>query len=289
MLEIEVLSKGLYDTLQDEGRPGHQSYGVPVGGAIDRKAAMLANQLVGNAMNTPVLESTLVGPRLLFHEAAQIALTGARTEAKINGAPIPIYSTVNIKPGDMLNIGRMQHGCRTYLAVNGTWMVTKWLDSCSPPPYQANQLTPDSHLQKGNRISILQGTPIRIRSLRGPDWDQKPEISTIRAFRGPESEWFSERSWDYFFQQVFTLSKAANRMGIRLQEAIPGTENLPRLISSATLPGTVQLPSSGVPILLMADAQTTGGYPRMAQILTEDLPKLAQLRPGDQIRFNLLR
>lgn len=287
MPEIEVLSTGLLDTLQDEGRPGYQSQGVPLGGAMDRESAALANQLVGNPLGTPVVESTLLGPRLRFHSPAQIALTGARAQPKLDGQPIPTYTTVTVAPGSVLNIGGMQQGCRTYLAIRGSWLIRKWLGSCSPPPYQSGLLTPESCLQPGQRWHIRALAPISARTIAPLKQPGFPPIRDIKVFTGPEWEAFSLAATEHFRNQIFTISKDANRMGLRLQENLPNADRLPSLLSSAVLPGTVQVPPSGQPILLMADAQTTGGYPRLAQVSANDLPVLAQCRPGDQIRFGV--
>lgn len=287
MPEIEVLSTGLYDTLQDDGRPGNQSQGVPLGGAMDRKSAALANQLVGNPLGTPVVESTLLGPSLRFHGPAQVALTGALAHPKLNGVPFPTYATVNLAAGTILNIGAMQNGCRTYLAIRGHWAIQKWLGSCSPPPYQAGVLTPQSRLQPGQRWQIHDYPPITPRSIDAREQPKFLPIQEIKVFAGPGWAAFSAAATGYFLNHPFTLSKDANRMGLRLQESIPDADGLPSLLSSAVLPGTLQVPPSGQPILLMADAQTTGGYPRLAQVCNNDLPALAQCRPGDQIRFRL--
>lgn len=287
MLEVEIISAGLLDTLQDEGRPGYQTQGVPLGGAMDRQSAALANQLVGNPLRTPVLESTLLGPRLCFHGPAQLALAGALASPMLNGHPIPRYTTVNVPPGAILNIGSMQQGCRTYLAIRGDWQLKKWLGSCSPPPYQPEVLTPDSRLQPGQFLKIQNAPNIEIRQFPLQDHPIFPKICEVRVFPGPEWGAFPNSAREHFLNQPFTLSKDSNRMGLRLREQLPETGHLSGLLSSAVLPGTIQVPSSGQPIILMADAQTTGGYPRLAQVCTNDLPILAQCRPGDQVRFRL--
>jgi len=287
MLKVEIISTGLFDTLQDEGRPGYQSQGVPLGGAMDRRSAALVNQLVGNPLSTPVLESTLLGPRLCFHSPAQIALTGALARPTLNGQPIPRYTTVNVPSEAILNIGSMQQGCRTYLAIRGDWQVQKWLGSCSPPPYQSEVLTPDSRLQPGQLLKIQNAPNIEIRQFPPQDHPIFPKNGEVRVFPGPEWEAFSDSARELFLTQPFTLSKDSNRMGLRLKEQLPETGHLPGLLSSAVLPGTIQVPPSGQPIILMADAQTTGGYLRIAQVATNDLPMLAQCRPGDQVQFRL--
>jgi antagonist of KipI len=287
MLEVEIISAGLFDTLQDEGRPGYQSQGVPLGGAMDRQSAALANQLVGNPLDTPVVESTLLGPQLRFHGPVQIALTGAMARPTLNGQLISRYTTVNVAPGAVLNIGGMQQGCRTYLAIRGDWQVQQWLGSCSPPPYQSEVLTPDSRLQSGQRLNIQNAPEIEIRQIPLKEHPVFSKTHKISVFPGPEWAAFSNSARAHFLSQPFTLSKDSNRMGLRLMEPLPETEHLPGLLSSAVLPGTIQVPPSGQPIILMADAQTTGGYPRLAQVSTNDLPILAQCRPGDQVQFRL--
>ena len=282
---LHIRHPGLYTTLQDLGRSGYQSYGVPVGGALDRASAALANQLVGNAAHEPVLEITLQGPKLTITGDAQIALTGADLSPTLNGKPVPRYESIRASRGSELRFGRPASGCRAYLAVRGRWLVQRWLGSVSPPPYQAEQLTPDSVLKKGSVVKIEhQGfLPKRIYPEYGrPDYQP---LQRVQLLPGPEFEQFDQGFIVWFVSKGHRVSADSNRMGYRLEtqpEAFVWEEEL---ISSAVLPGTVQITHSGQAIVLLADAQTTGGYPRLGVVPEHGLGRLAQVRPGEVVWF----
>jgi len=283
MLHID--HPGLYTRLQDLGRFGYQAYGVPVGGALDRASAALANQLVGNAADEPVLEITIQGPSLTIEEELQIALTGADLSPTLNGAPMPMYESVRASGGSQLRFGRPVSGCRAYLAVRGRWQVQRWLGSVSPPPHQAERLTADSVLKKGSRVEIEhQGfLPKRIYPEYARPGYRPPH--RVQLLPGPEFEQFEQGFIAWFVSQGHRVSADSNRMGCRLDtkpEAFAWEEEL---ISSAVLPGTVQIAHSGQAIVLLADAQTTGGYPRLGVAPAQELGRLAQVRPGEVVWF----
>jgi len=282
---IYVDQAGLQTTLQDLGRPGYQAQGIPLGGALDRRSAIQANYLVGNALTEPVLEITLLGPKLIFEQGAQIALTGADLSAELNGQPLPTYQTVAIQAGDILRFGKPRKGCRAYLAVGGAWIVQNWLGSASLATQQVKLLTPDSLLQKGQRIEIKFQQFIKPRMLR-PDPLPKEE-PTLKLLPGPEFELFPNTYIAHFFAQSYTVSPSSNRMGYRLEPTIPDYSWPQENISSGIVPGTIQITNQGQAIVLMADAQTVGGYPRLANLSNDSLHHMAQLRPGDNLRFQL--
>lgn len=285
--EIWVEKTGLYTSVQDKGRSGHQAFGVPVGGVMDRRAAAQANWLVGRPAGQAVLEITMQGPVLRFEGELQIALTGADLSAVINGQAVPMYQTLQVARGDVLSFGRRKNGCRTYLALGGHWQLPEWLGSAAAFRMGQQLWPPGSVLDRGDRLSVTTDGATPERRI---DRKERPYFSrqlTVRIWPGPEFDWLPEPALHYLTTHAFQLSNECNRMGYRLRESLPGYQPVRELISSGIVPGTIQLPPSGRPLILLADAQTTGGYPRIAIVADRDLDDLGQLTPGDQVRFLL--
>ncbi len=287
-LSIHFRKPGLWTTVQDAGRAGHQAYGVPEGGAADQSSCRLANWLVDNPAHAPVLEITMNGPTVEFSESAQIALCGANIEAKIDGQMCPMYQTVTVSKGSTLSFGRLVKGCRTYLAIRGEWQLQPWLGSVSAAPRQAADRTPDSYVKKGDALSIETDDQVVRREIEETLRPTYPTRLRLRVVAGPELRNFSPVSVAYFFSRGFEISNQADRMGYRLEQAIWQYTASEELISSAVLPGTIQVTGSGQAIVLMPDAQTSGGYPRIASVITADLDRLAQTKPGDELWFTLV-
>lgn len=279
---------GLQTLVQDLGREGYRAFGVPIGGAMDRGAARAANWLVGNPPEAPVLEITLMGPRIRISGDCQIALTGADLSAQIDGQAVPRYETVELAGNSVLSFGKARAGCRAYLAVGGEWQVRSWLGSCSASAYAGADLTPDSFPGKDRPIVIKTrrfGEHRRISTENRPGY---PPRLRVRVLPGPEFESFSPYAIGRFFSRGYLLTSDSNRMGFRLDAQIKDFIPNREVISSGVLPGTIQVTNSGQPIILMADAQTTGGYYRLAQVISADMDRLAQLRPGDEVWFSLV-
>ena len=283
MIRLHVEKPGLHTLVQDSGRIGLQQYGIPVGGPLDRGAARMANQLVGNPPDTPVLELTLVGPQLRFEGDCQMALCGADLSPSLNGKPIALCQTIEVKDSALLQFGAPKSGCRAYLAVRGTWLLPKWLGSQSAFLQHTPCPTPESILHKGQILEIQPLPPISRPP--APTRHPIPSLPFIRVWPGPEFSGFSRAAIASFFGRKHRLSADSNRMGYRLVDPLDDMRPFPELISSGIVPGTVQVPPSGIPIILLADAQTIGGYPRIANVLLSDLDLLAQLKPGDALRF----
>ena len=280
---------GLHTLVQDAGRIGHQESGVPTGGVMDRSSAKIANVLVGNPPDHPVLEITLIGPHVDIEGSCQIALTGAQLTPTLNGEPLPLYETIDIPTGSSLRFGKCQTGCRAYLAIRGEWMVQAWLESKSAASFNAKILTPQSVFDKGALLKIETGQPIAKKTFDQsllPKLHREPQV--IRVLPGPEFDYFSRIAIAHFFGQTFRLSPQSNRMGYRLDPGIRDYDPPHELISSGTVPGTVQITNSGQPIILMTDAQTSGGYFRLVNVISCDMDLLAQLKPGDTLRFELV-
>ena len=279
---------GLQTLVVDQGRTGYQAWGVPVGGAMDRSSAQLANWLVGNLWEAPVLEITLMGPIVKIEGDCQIAITGANLSPKLGQRSLPMYETVTVENAADLSFGKPLSGCRAYLAIGGHWQVPKWLASHSALAYDSTGVTTDSLIKKNTILSVDTNTKIEPRKI---PFDQRPEFShsqKIRVLPGPEFGLFTKPLQNQLVTKSFTLSKDSNRMGCRLNTVLEGYEPETELISSGIVPGTIQVTASGQLVLLMADAQTSGGYPRIANVITSDLDVVGQLKPGDEVSFTLV-
>jgi antagonist of KipI len=289
---IKVLKSGLLSTLQDLGRFGYRKDGIIVSGAMDSLALRTGNLLVGNPEAEAALECTLAGPRILFESEQLIAITGADLSAVIDNVPLQMWRPVLVKKGSVLSFGAAMKGCRTYLSVSGGFSVPKVLGSRSTylragfggwkgRAWQPGDYIPFRSVYKDTLIDFNWSCDL---SSFYPDLNDH----IIRVIKGPEYELFSEGSIKAFFEQEFQLRNESDRMGYRLEGAELTLETPQEMISSAVSFGTVQVTSKGDPIVLMADHQTTGGYPRIAQVVTADFSKLAQLRSGQKIRIELV-
>jgi antagonist of KipI len=301
-MSLRILRPGLLTTVQDLGRHGYQQDGIIVSGAADALALRVGNLLVGNDEHAAGLEITLLGPSIRFEADHLIALTGAHLSPTLNGQPVSRNRAIWVAAGAELAFGPAGAGCRAYLAVAGGVAVPLVLGSRSTYLRASFGGLDGRALRAGDEL--LVGAPsttaaaIRATLFNGQKpWNQarftpgpylcpapRPE-PIIRAVRGPEYAQFSAESQQALWREPFTVSTEADRMGCRLQG--PSLERLEamELLSSAVTFGTVQVPAGGQPIVLLADHQTTGGYPRMAQVISADFPALAQVRPGQRLRF----
>ena len=289
LITLHFLKTGLQTLIQDHGRIGYQSYGVPVSGVMDKKSAALANELVGNPSDAPVIEITLLGPKIEIEGECQIAITGADLSPKINNQTIPLYTTVTVKNGDMLSFGAIKNGCRAYLAIGGEWQLSKWLNSYSAVPYAGKEATPKSVIEKGQQLTIKTSKRGIKKSIPKSEQPIYNNSQRIRVLPGPEFEEFSPYTIAYFFSRGYKLTNDSNRMGYRLDGNLIDFKPKREVISSGIIPGTIQITSSGQPVILMADAQTVGGYYRIANVISADMDKLAQLKPGEEVWFSLIR
>lgn len=283
---LRVLKPGLFTTVQDLGRPNAMSAGVPTGGAMDRFAHRAANLLVGNDEGAATLECTLRGPELVALRPCLVAITGADLEPRINGRPLPSWTGVFLSEGDVLGFGSRRSGARAYVAVAGGIAADRWLGSFSTYLLVARGGMHGRPLIEGDVIAaggVPSGPAVSGRRLDG---QLRPAYAdhVLPAIGGPHLKRVTAESRKALFGSAFTLSRDADRMGYRLDgptlEA-PGDE----LLSFGLASGAVQLPRSGLPILLMADAQTAGGYPVVAAVAGAAMPVAAQLLPGDTLTF----
>lgn len=288
---IEVMEGGFFTTVQDSGRFGYRHAGVPVGGAMDAWAYRLANALVGNHGDEAVLEATMAGPTIRFHAETVIAICGGEFSCALNGQPLALWKPAAVKPGDVLEIGACRVGWRAYMAVAGGIDVSPVMGSRST--YVPAQLGGVSGrpLRRGDVLKI--GTAALIFPSKPLHWGLSRLASryiggktkTVRAVPGPEYDEFTPDSRTQLFAAFYEVTPQSDRIGYRLSGPTLALVREREMVSEAVVFGTVQVPSSGQPIVLMADSQTTGGYPRIAQVAAVDLPLLAQARPGDRIQF----
>ncbi len=294
-MSIKILKPGVLTTIQDRGRTGHRSEGIGSGGAMDRFAATVSNYLVGNGIDKAVIEINFPAPEIMFQQDAVISLSGADLAATVNNIPQPAWRPFFVNKGSILKFSKPVSGSRTYLAITGGWKAERWLGSYSTfVIINAGGFKGRSF--KKEDIIEFEKTDLPFSKKKLPGWSfSQMEMEKIyqpaNSFRCTRSiEWdrLDVDSKNNFEQQQFELSSQSDRMGFRLTgkklNQILSTE----LLSSAIDTGTIQLLPDGNMIVLMADCQTTGGYPRIANVIKADLPKFSQLVPGQKISFSLI-
>jgi len=286
-------------SLQDLGRWGFQQFGVPIGGAMDKVSAALANIICGNDENEAVIEMTLHGTLIMFNEAAFCAIVGGGCKAYIDDVELPFNRLLWIPAFSIIKTTASIQGCRSYLAVSGGFNVKKVLGSASTYTPSGiggmngrNLITGDmlafKREQNLHAASNLHMLPNGVGISHWHTADlvvPTPDIATVHAIKGPEFDRFNTASQEDIFNSIFTISSQSNRMGYRLEGKKLTLEHKAEMVSTAVTTGIVQVTHEGDPIILMADAQTTGGYPRIARICAADIPLLAQCRPGAKIQF----
>lgn len=284
-----IIKPGLWTTVQDLGRTGFQAQGVPANGVMDKTSAKMANWLVGNPEEYPVLEITILGPQIEISGLCQIAITGADLSPKLDGQLCPMNQTLTLDGHTKLTFGKQVQGSRAYIAIRGKWGIQSWLESCSATAFDATILTPDSILRKNTILHIEATDQIEQRIISSDLLLETFTKSIIRVLPGPDFEAFSVYAIGYFFSRAYVITKDSNRMGFRLDATIIDFKPNREVISSGTVPGTIQITNAGQPIILMADAQTSGGYFRLGNVISADFDLLAQKSPGDAIRFELVK
>lgn len=273
---IEVLRPGLLTTIQAGPRQGLSHLGIGSGGAMDALSLAAANLLLGNAADAPALECTLLGPRLRFGAAATILVAGGSGALTLDGQPAPLFRAVDVPAGSVVDLGALTRGCRAILAIAGGFCAARVLGSASTDLAGGFGGLGGRALRAGDHLAA--GDPGRIaRGAIGLALRTTGDTQPLRYLAGPEAT-------TGFAGQAFTVSPQGDRRGLRLLGAsLPASSGA--MVSGPVLPGTVQLPPDGQPIVLGADAQTLGGYPRIAQVIRADLPRLAQLAPGATLSF----
>jgi antagonist of KipI len=287
MRVLQVLKPGFFTTIQDLGRQGSLRFGVPISGAMDTFSLTAANLLVGNASNQACLETTMIGPELQALTRTQIAVAGGNTSMKINGKNARIWETLDLQEGDCISLGRMESGSRAYVAVRGGIDVPMVLGSRSTYVRGGVGGADGRKLKAGDVIRGFDAQPI-IGRFELPE-ELVPEFSRslkVGVVVGPQEDAFTENGIGTFLSSQYTITPESDRMGYRLEGPLIEHKGKTDIISDALLPGAVQVPKSGNPIVIMRDAQTTGGYPKIAVVTSPDLNVLGQARPGDTVEFS---
>lgn len=287
---LDVLDPGLLTTVQDTGRRGWARYGVPPSGPLDAAAFAAANALVGNLPDAAALEITLAGPTLRVSRECLIAVCGAEFDLWVGVLPVPVWHAVYVRAGRIITFGTRRSGARAYLAVSG---------GIALPPFLGSQAT-----YLPGRFGGMDGRPLRVGdrlplgAVAPRDWtrdagrvwpvDRRPPYTphpTLRVVLGPQDDYFTNEGIATFLSSAYQLTPEADRMGARLQGAPIAHRGPTGVVSDGVVAGSVQVPPDGQPIVMLADHQTTGGYPKIATVLCADLPLLAQCVLDDSVSF----
>ncbi|KHE67294.1 biotin-dependent carboxyltransferase family protein [Halobacillus sp. BBL2006] len=304
---IHIVKAGLLTTIQDLGRYGYQKHGVIASGVMDSESHRIANLLVGNSPDLATMEITLMGPVIEFQDNALISICGGNLSPMINGDSVPMWRPIFIKKGSELRFGNPKQGFRSYLAIAGGFDVPLIMESRSTylraeiGGYQGRAL------EKGDELNINHLSEVSARLLERLEqacgkrshlttkWFVASEFTpviqsgeTIRIIEGREYGQFTKESQKALTAEDFQIDSKSDRMGYRLNGPQLKRKKQVDMVSEAVAFGTIQVPAEGNPIVLLADRQTTGGYPKIAQVVSIDLPKVAQMKPGERIRFEMI-
>ena len=288
MTNMKVLAPGPLSTVQDAGRFGYMSTGFSPNGAMDPTAMRVANLLVGNLPGEGVIEMTMMGMTVSFDGTAVIALTGADMQAYLNDEedPRPTYTAIEVHKGDTVKMGAAQKGMRGYLAVAGGFDLPRVMGSlstnlkCGLGGFQGRKL------KAGDVLALRQEVDLAMLGQRKTAAENNyPKAATVRVVLGPQEDFFTQKGIDTFLGTWYTVSGQSDRMGVRLEGEKIENKNGVDIISDGIATGAVQIPASGTPIIMMADRQTTGGYAKIATVISADLKLMAQAAPGTRLRF----
>lgn len=286
-MSITILNPGMLTTVQDLGRFGYQQFGVSASGVMDPRSASIANILAGNAEGEAVLECTMMGPNIRFDRANCIAITGGDLGPTLDGQPIANYAAVHVNAGQVLRFTMPRTGCRAYVAFAGGLDIPEVMGSRSTNMkariggYQGRKLQKDDVIGFRAPKDELRNMGVRHIS---PEFIPRGEY-TLRVVLGPQDDAFTEKGIETFLTSVYTLTPEFDRMGCRLDGEVIEHVNDGNIISDGIAFGAIQVPSAGKPIIMVADRQTTGGYTKIANVISADFRILAQLKAGDKIRF----
>jgi antagonist of KipI len=291
MSVVKIISPGLLTTVQDDGRYAYQRFGMSISGAMDRFSSHVANFLVGNDPGEAVLETTLMGPSLEMQGDCVIALTGADMAPQIDGKAVPMWQTLFVPKGSMLTFSALTCGARGYIAFAGGIDLPEVMGSRSTyvkakvgglegRPLRAGDVLSVNRLKKSLNIKR-----VRVAEQYIPNY---PTEQVLRVVLGPQDDYFTQEGIDTLVSETYTVSKECDRMGYRLEGKPIAHKESADIISDGIMIGSVQVPGNGLPIILMADRQTTGGYTKVATVISVDLPKVAQAKAGDSFRFEIV-
>ncbi len=286
-MSITVINPGLLTTVQDAGRVGYQQFGVSVSGVMDPRAMKIANILVGNDENEAVLECTMMGPQLRFDRANVIAITGGDLGATLDNQPVAAYAALSVQEGQTLRFTGLRTGCRAYIAFAGGLDI--------PPVMGSRSTYMKAKIGGLNGRKLEKDDVIGFRAPAAEILNQvqrriAPEVTarkdyTVRVTMGPQDDLFTEKGIGTFLSESYTVTNEFDRMGCRMEGAVIEHKDGGDIISDGIAFGAIQVPTAGKPIIMLADRQTTGGYTKIANVITADFRIIGQLKAGDTVRF----
>jgi biotin-dependent carboxylase-like uncharacterized protein len=286
---VQVIKPGMLTSVQDAGRWGYQARGVPVAGPMDPVAHRLANALVGNPRDAALMEITLLGPELEFEDERLVAVTGAEFDVSLDGRSTPSHAPFVVSSGSRLRFGARRRGARAYLAISGGIAVPATLGSRSTHLVSAMGGIAGRALVAGDRVPL--GPQTKRQAMALPPQEAIVPLpdrhAVLRVLPGPQVDYFAPDAIAVLQSAPYEIGQASDRMGYRLSGPRLTHARGADIISDATPLGVLQVPASGQPILLMADRQTTGGYPKLAAVISADLAIAGQLAPADTILFQV--
>ena len=287
---IRILKRGMLTTVQDLGRTGYQSQGFGVSGVMDVRSSKIANLLLDNPVDEAVLEFTLIGPKIQFTSETIIAITGGDFVPKVNKIPVKMYTALYMNKGDILEFGGCKSGSRGYIAFSSYLDIPVVMGSrstnmkCGIGGLKGRKLEDDDYI--GFRIKRRYLPYFLSRNLELNEFDC--EEVTLRVVMGPQDEMFTKEGKETFLNSEYTVTSDFDRMGCRLEGSYIAYKDKTDIISDGIAFGSIQVPSQGKPIILLADRQTTGGYAKIATVATVDMPKLVQLKTDNKINFKAI-
>lgn len=286
MNKITIIKPGLLTTIQDQGRWGYQQFGMSVAGAMDHFSMDVANMILGNDRSEAVLECTYSGPSIHFHDKETICLTGADMQPKINGKAVPLWTSLAVEAGDQLTLETAQKGFRCYIAFSRGLDVPLIMGS------RSTFLRGKLGGLHGEKLAVNDEIMLRDKEARSwgsflpsPFIPEYPRHARLRVVPGPQDDAFTDQALTTFLSSSYTISSEADRMGYRLEGPPLEHRTSADIISDGIVFGSVQVPGHGMPIIMMSDRQTTGGYTKIATVITPDLNLLAQMGPGWSLSF----
>lgn len=286
---LDVRAPGMLTTVQDLGREGFGPMGVSPSGAADPHALRIGNRLLGNPENAAALEMTLLGGTFFFPDGGVIAVAGSDFGATLDGAPVAMWSSLELRPGQTLRLGATQSGARCYLCVQGGFSVKPFLGSAATHLLSGLGGFEGRALRKGDVLTFGSATAsfrtFRRKTAARRAIEKWTPRKVLRITAGPQSDWFSEQAHKLFYTATYRLTEESNRMGLRLEGTSLPLAAGGEMISEGVSLGAVQITAGGLPIILFVEQQTTGGYPKIANVISADFSSLGQLRPRDEIRF----
>lgn len=283
---LKVLEPGAYTTIQDSGRFGYQEFGVPPSGVIDQFAYQVSNLLLSNSLKDAALEITIFGPKLEVLNDTLLSITGGNIPLYLNNKRVEHWSSFTVKRGDIIKFGQVESGCRTYLSISGGIEVPVVMGSRSTYVGAKIGGYNGRPLKKGDILygkeDVTYKKPVSLNKKFIPNYPKNVEI---RATLGPQDDFF-DSAIDVFFNSEYTVTSKADRMGYRLKGAsLKHRDGVPQsIISEPSLPGGIQVPADGQPLILLVE-QTVGGYTKIATVISTDISLIGQSKPGDILRF----